>query len=282
MVANTGLEPEELRRAEKGRKVGWASQQKDFDFVIAQAGRRLLFAEGDPRREKNEEPQKLITDVAALVSARDQLIALPGRVIGVAGDMSREEAEAFARDLLPAATSAPANLAPVYQAVATWRPADSVVKLPRLITNHMLGGHFYSRLYVTLRHEGGETYGARVTRDTGAQPGPLALTTFTRAENEATTEQKLRGVLDTFHASGITETELAEAKSALEGRRLAEREAPGDILGTWMWEHNRGLEHGFKEGAVKKAATLSLDDVNGFIGRYYDPTAFTMIKLEAE
>ena len=305
VLSNTDFDPAELKRAEKGRKVEWEGRQKDFDFVIGQAGRRLLFAEGDPRRQKSEEPPKLITDAAALAAARDQLVALPGRVIGVAGDMTREEAEAFAAGLLPAATSAPADLAPVFQPVRAGRPAESVVKLPRLtqvyfayerediswgdpdyaaslIANHVLGGHFFSRLYVTLRHEGGETYGARVTRDTGAVPGPLALTTFTRAENEATTEQKLRGVLDTFHASGITETELAEAKSALEGRRLAEREAPGDILGTWIWEHNRGLEPGFREGAVKRAAALSLEDVNGFIGRYYDPAAFTMIKLVAE
>lgn len=305
VLSNKDYDPAELKRAEKGRKVSWDASQKDFDFVIAQAGRRLLFAPGDPRREKNEEPPQISSDVAALASARDQLIALPGRVIGLAGDLSREEADDFAKGLLPAATAAPANLAPAFQPVQTGRPADSAVKLPRLtqvyfaytrediswgdpdypaslIANHVLGGHFYSRLYVTLRHEGGETYGARVTRDTGNSPGPLALTTFTRAENEATTEEKLRGVLKTFHDGGITETELAEAKSALEGRRLAQREAPGDILGTWIWEQNRGLEHGFKEGAVKKAAALSLADINGFITRYYDPTVFTMIKLEAE
>ena len=29
-----------------------------------------------------------------------------------------------------------------------------------MVASHVLGGHFYSRLNVALRHEGGETYGA--------------------------------------------------------------------------------------------------------------------------
>lgn len=299
------LDPAELKRAEQGRKVAWAASQKDFDFVLEQAGRRLLFAEGDPRRLKTEEPAPYGQDVPALIAARDQLVALPGRVIGLAGDLSREEAEAFARDLLPAAGAAPATLAPDWRPLATDRPAEHTVRLPRLtqtylaygredlswsdpawsaslLANHVLGGHFYSRLYVALRHEGGETYGARVTRDAGQQPGPLALTTFTRSENAAATEEKLRKVLETFHAAGLSETELAEAKTALAGARLLQQESPGQILGTWIWERARGLPEGFREEAVRRAGELGLEEVNAFVRAFYDPAKFTMITLEAE
>jgi zinc protease len=232
-------------------------------------------------------------------------VALPGRVIGLAGDLTRAEAESFAADLLPAAGTAPANLAPVFFPVTAQRPPEQVVHLPSLtqtyfalaatdiswsdpdyaaslLSNFVLGGHFFSRLYVALRHEGGETYGARVTRDVGHAAGPLALTTFTRSENTAATRDKLAGVLETFHDGGLTQTELDEAKSALAGQGLLRREKPGDILGTWTWEHARGLPPGFKDDSVLAAGQLTLDQVNAFIKKEYDPAAYTMVLLEAK
>lgn len=305
VLANKDYDPAELKRAAQGRDVAWQASQKDFEFVLEQAGRRLLYPEGDPRRDKTEEPPKALQDAAALAAARDTLVALPGRVIGLAGDLTRAEAEALAADLLPPVGTAPANLAPVFQPVNAGRPAAHSVTLPALtqvyfalgrediawgdadyaaalVANHVLGGHFFSRLYVALRHEGGETYGARVQRDPGPAPGPLALTTFTRAENAATTEQKLRGVLETFHKGGISADELIEAQRALEGARRLRSEAPGQILGTWVWEHARGLPAGWKDAQIAAAGALTVEQVNAMITRFYDPAAFTMLRLEPE
>jgi len=305
VLANKDYDPKELGRQAKGQIVSWAASMKDFDFVLDQAVRRLLYAPEDPRRQKAEKPEPISRDGAALALARDQLVALPGRVIGLAGDLSHAEAAAFSADLLPAAGTAPANLAPVFLPVTAQRPPEQVVHLPALtqtyfalaatdiswsdpdyaatlLSNFVLGGHFFSRLYVALRHEGGETYGARVTRDVGPAAGPLALTTFTRSENTDTTRDKLAGVLKAFHDAGVTSAELDEAKSALQGQRLLRREKPGDILGTWTWEHARGLPPGFKDASVQTASQLTLEQVNAFIQKAYDPATFTMVLLEAK
>lgn len=306
VLHNKDYDPAELKRAAQGRDVAWKSSEKDFEFVIEQAGRRLLYPEGDPRRNKTEQPEKLLQDAATLAATRDDILALPGRLVGVAGDTSGTDLPALADALgLPPITAAPADLAPVFQPVLANRPPAQAVHLPKLtqvyfaylrddiswsdpdyaaalVANHVLGGHFFSRLYVALRHEGGETYGARVTRDPGPAPGPLALATFTRAENRSPTEEKLRAVLATFHTGGITETELFEAQRALEGARRLRREAPGQILETFAWEHARGLPAGFKDEQIRQASALTLEQVNRFITRTYDPAAFTMLTLEPE
>lgn len=305
VLSNRDFDRHELRRWNREKKISWDASQKEPNFRLAQASFRSVFEQDDPRRVPWEKPPALETDPAKLAEARDTLIRLPGRIVAFFGDLTREEAERWARDLLPAAAeSPPEDLAIDFRPLipADRRPRELSVDVPRLtqvyfdygrdsllytsedypaflVADHVLGGHFYSRLYVALRHEGGETYGAGTDDYEDVVQGQYSLNTFTRAPNAAATEAKLREVLRVFHEQGITEKERADAVAYLKGSRPFARQSPGQVLGRWLRERVLGLPPGFIDDLVDRAAQVSLDDINRLIARHHDPAAFTMIRV---
>jgi predicted Zn-dependent peptidase len=105
--------------------------------------------------------------------------------------LTLDEAKQAAHELLPAPAAAPDAIAPqlrdlnpqaarvkdrdiamrkLTQVYLSWGRDSLPWTDPRrpafLVADHVLGGHFYSRLYVALRHDAGDTYGAG-TSDTG-------------------------------------------------------------------------------------------------------------------
>ncbi|KAB2955436.1 MAG: insulinase family protein [Thermoanaerobaculia bacterium] len=302
VLANRDLDRRELVARGRARRLEWELARRDPRFRLAQETAWRLFDPGDPRRWSWEPPPRVETSARRLAAARDVLVRLPGRAVGFAGDLSRAEAESAARALLPpASTPAPGNVAPELAAVRAHAGGDAEVPVRRLtqvyfalarpslpwtdrddpaflIADHVLGGHFYSRLYVALRHGGGETYGAGTRSDGDVAPASYALGTFTRADNAARAEEKLRRVLADFHEHGITEPERADAAGFLLGRRAFARQSPDQILRTWLRERALGLPAGWFDERARRAAALSLEEVNAFIRRWYDPAAFTLLR----
>jgi zinc protease len=307
ILTNPDIDTREAKRRKRTRDIEWKTAEKQPNFAAARASARALFSPGDPRRVRTEEPAPTTSDVKRLLAARDTVVRLPGRVLGFAGDVTRAEVERLAAGLLPnAGTSGPENLAPTFLPIVPSEEREDVsVRLPRLtqvyfafgresisytdpdypafvLASHVLGGHFYSRLTVALRHEGGETYGA-ATRNLGdVVVGAYGIGTFTRTANAAATEAKLREVLRSFHEKGITEEERAEAAGHLRGRRALGRQSPGQALWRHLTERRLGLEDGFLDRVPDRASALGLDEVNAFIGRYFDPTRFTLVKVVPE
>jgi zinc protease len=308
VLSNTDFDRHELRLMKKQRMLGWSAARKSPYFRAGQEVATRLFEEGDPRRWAWEKPDSVETDADKLVEARDRGVRLPGRVVGLAGDLTRAEAERLAGELLPSAgDDPPAGVAPRFLPLvpASDRPRRVVAELPKLtqvyfgygresvrftdpdypaflVANHVLGGHFYSRLYVALRHEGGETYGAGSRNLGDVVEGPYGVATFTRVANAPRTETKLREVLRVFHEKGITEEEREETVGYLVGSRAFGRQAPVQLLQRTLYERRLGLEPGFMDGLVDRAAALSLEEVNEFISRYYDPAAFSMVLVAPE
>lgn len=303
---NRDFDRSELRRWKHARRLEWEFAQMQPGWRSAQQAAWILFAEGDPRRWMWEGPREIETDAARLAQARDTLLRLTGRVIAFAGDMTREEVQRSAAGLLPAVTeTAPESIEPQLLPVKTERPAQATVRLPRLtqvyfrgvreslrtvdpeypaflVADHVLGGHFYSRLYVHLRHEGGETYGAQTVSTGDVEQGTYSLTTFTHAANAARTEQKLRELLSQFHEQGITEEERRAAIGYLLGRRAFERQSPGQILERYLEERRLGLRPGFLDELAEQASALSLEEINRFISDYFEPSSFTLIRVEPQ
>lgn len=241
----------------------------------------------------------------SLLAARDSLVRIPGRVIAFAGDLGRRDAERSARNLLPPPLeAAPGPLEPRLGPVvpAGRRPAEQTVRTPRitqvffaygresltftdedfpafLVADHVLGGHFFSRLSVALRHEGGETYGAGTVGGGGLVPRPYALATFTRTGNAPVVEAKLRQTLGIFHEQGITEEERQAAVGYLLGRRPFSRQAPAQVIARYLWERRHDLPAGFRDGLVDRAARVPLEEINAFIRRFYDPTRFSLLQV---
>lgn len=305
VLTSASIDKDEAKRSVKGVKIGWESNLKDPEFRLSQAMARLFFSPGDPRRAPYEEPAAPAKDPKKLLAARDAMVQMAGRRIGFAGDIDRAEADRLARMILPPLASGPTDVGATWQEELGERPASFAEKMPALtqvyfalsalgiaysdedfpafvVANHVLGGHFFSRLYVALRHEGGETYGARAGGGGGIEPGVYSLFTFTRVENRARTEEKLREVLSTFQRDGITEAERADAVSALQGERLIELQAPGDALDEVLRMDALGLPADFSDANLAAAAALSLEQVNAFIAEFYDPARFVMVTVEPE
>ena len=307
VLGNRDFDRAELRRWRTLRRLEWQRLNRDPAFLRHQAGLRAVFATGDPRRLRHEPPAKVATDVKRLATVRDAILRLPGRTVGIAGRVSRAEAEQILADLLPAA--APGDdlrLAPNYLPLESVRQGSAAtVELPRLtqvylamvrdsipydhpdypayrVAAHIVGGHPYSRLANALRHDEGDTYDASATAPRSPVPELFQITTFTRTSNAAGAERKMRGVLTTLHRSGITAVELDEAVSYLAGRRLFARQTPVDALGRLMRERRYGLRDGFFDGVADRAAELTVADVNAFIRRFFDPALFTVIRVVSE
>ncbi|HET9300658.1 MAG TPA: insulinase family protein, partial [Candidatus Polarisedimenticolaceae bacterium] len=304
ILAEHPMDRKELKRRARAGALGWRLSMKDPSYVLERASAFLLFGEGDPRRLAYAPPPKNVPSEEALHAAQRRMLSLPGRALGVAGDLDRAAAESLARALLAPADavrpegvnpSLPAPIAPAERSDATERIsgltqvylADVRTSLPLsdpdapafAIADHVLGGHFYARLSTALRHEGGETYGAwtRSTRETVETA--YAASTFTRTDNAATAERKLTQVLRTFHDGGITEEEREAALGFLRGRLPFTRQEPAQILDRALFERRLGLVPGTLDALVDRAEATSLAEVNAFIRRFYDPALFRRVMI---
>lgn len=304
IFANTAYDEAELKRLQQGVDIAWEGNQKDPEFRRNQAAAALMFAPGDARLLTTSEPPPVASDLEALASTRDQMIRLPGRIIGFGGDLTREEVESLSQGFLPEVGETLEDVEPVLLPLLE-RPETHVETMDNLtqiyfaylrdgplwddedyvawrVADHVLGGHFYSRLYVSLRHEGGETYGAYTTGGASDSPRLYTLSTFTRVDNQQTTQDKLKEVLATFHAQGITQQELDDAVGFLEGRALTEVQSPGQVLNDVMWAlgNDRPLDETMR--VIEVAQQLTVEEVNAAIERFYDPAQFTMLTVEPQ
>ena len=304
VLANTRYDPRELKRRKHERMVLRQAEKTDVEASLRKATVAAFYAKDDPRRRTVEDPEDVETSIPKLVATRDAIVRMPGRIVAFAGDITADDAERLAAGMLPPAdTVAPAGVAtvlrPIVEAAARPRIKDVHVRRltqvylalardsvpwndPRrpeaLIADYVLGGHFYARLYVALRHEGGDTYGAS-TRDGGdVVPGLYTARTFTRTANAEAIEAKLRETLRVFRDRGITEAERADAAGALTGRRAFQRQSPDQILSRYLTEWRRGLAPGYLDELADRAAAVPLDQVNAFIRDWYDPAQFSMFR----
>jgi zinc protease len=303
VFANRAFDRRELARWQTAERIAWKAALKEPEFRASQAVARLLFERDDPRRLEWEPPRALERDPEKLAASRDALLRLPRRIVAFWGDLDRDRADAAARDLLPpAAATLPPDLAPRLLPPRPERSDAVDVRLPKLtqtylrlaaegipvdspdypaymVANHVLGGHFYSRLYRALRHQGGDTYGAGSGGYADVVPREYGLYTFTRTANSAAAAAKLRDELARLHAGGITAEERDEAASYLLGREPRRRETPAQVLSEWLAERQLGLAPGTLAGLVARAASTPLDEINRFVTRFFDPTRFTLVRV---
>jgi predicted Zn-dependent peptidase len=305
LLRNGELDRRELRRRRREDRLSWELSMRDPRFRAHRAHAELLFEAGDPRLLPYERGGRVRVGVAELAAARDRLLGLAPRRIAFAGALTLDEAVGAAERLLPPATAedppgARPRLLPMREGEG--RIDDVEVRLRRLtqvyfshgraslpytdpefaaflVADHVLGGHFYSRLSTALRHQGGETYGAFSSNRGDVESGLYELSTFTHAENAAAAERELREVLELFHAAGITEEERVDAVGFLTGRLAFGRRSPEQMLDRRLRERRLGLPEGFLDAQVDRAASLELDEINDFIGRFFDPSRFRMVRV---
>lgn len=304
VLDNERLDRGELKRLRREAGLARQLEQQYATVLLAKRAAELLFDVKDARRRAWDPPAGSLVP-QRLAQVRRELVRMPGRMAGFAGDVTAEEAAQWTALVLPpVAAAVPANTAPQFLPSATVLPARTEVRIRKLtqvfywlgreslpidspdypalmVASEVLGGHFYSRLLVALRHESGDTYGASNRLPAGKETSLFALTTFTRAGNAVEVERKLREVLTRFHDDGVTAEELAESQGAISGERAFARQAPGQVLGGALWELSRGLPSGLRDELAAKAALLTVEQVDRFVKQWFDPARFGLLMAKA-
>lgn len=86
------------------------------------------------------------------------------------------------------------------------------------VVNTIFGGRFTSELNEALRVESGYTYGAGSFFDSHRAPGPFEIYSFTKNETTVPAIDLALQILEKLHKNGVTQEQLASAKSYIKGQ----------------------------------------------------------------
>lgn len=86
------------------------------------------------------------------------------------------------------------------------------------VVNTIFGGRFTSELNEALRVESGYSYGAGSFFDSHRAPGPFEIYSFTKNETTVPAIDLALQVLEKLHKNGVTQEQLASAKSYIKGQ----------------------------------------------------------------
>ena len=308
VLENRDYSRKELQKWQRDRVISWRSTTTSPRTTLSQAAIKLLYpSEDDPRHGLYDRPASTNRSADKLSEIRDAVLATPARNIAVSGSIGKEELHKLVKNLLPKATDA-SRFKDTERNPQTFTEARTVVKelknltqvymalvrdsLPLvhedypayLVVNQIVGGTFNSRLYQKLRHETGDTYSATLGSlfTTANRPGMLRLQTYTRVDNELDTERRLRSVLEEVHHHGVSDAEVRQALAYLKGRLVFSKETPDQIVNLAAINKVANLPANYRELALERASRMSLDEINRFARRYYDPTKFALIKVVPE
>ena len=296
-----------LRDDHRTRVLRWRATRNDPHTTLLKTALQSLYTDpDDPRHIYYDRPKKPTFNVRKLAEIYNRIHSVPGRTVAVAGHIDRVTAEKLLPDLLPRASAkgipaqsdpnptrfaagtvfevALPKLTQVYLGLFRDSIASNSEEYPmHIVVNQILGGGFSSRLYEKLRHEGGDTYRVQLNRMfTQHGPGMLLLETFTRADNAAVAEEKLRSVLVALHQYGITQDELDAAIAYYKSNQAFAYEAPSGIVNRWAMNRMYGLPVNAHELTLERISNLKLDEINTFVKDYYDPDKFAVVRVVPE
>ncbi len=301
VLRNDSFDPRELRRRVASARISRRSARKDPEAQRAWAVTRATFPPGHPTRTGIDHPYRPTRNLDALVAARDRVASTRGRVVSFAGDITLDEAIVLLDGVLPEA-SAEAIEPEWPEGIVLLDRKDEVVRLPRLtqayvswyrdglvishpdypaflVADHVLAGHFHSRLYSALRHEGGQTYGVGSRGGRAPVSTPYQLVTFTRSDNRSGIELSLMDAVEVFRADGITAEELEAAVSSLQGSARMREQGPWSAAADWRYGHARGVGPDFQQELLRRVGALELDEVNDFIRGFFLAESFRWVSV---
>jgi zinc protease len=145
--------------------------------------------------------------------------------------------------------------------------------------NHLLGGpSLNSRLNVSLRQQGGLTYGAgsQVSAPLHGEAGGWTLQTSMAPENREKVLAVIRTQLATLLRDGFSASELEAArKDLLEARRQALSNDNG-LAARITDLAERDLDWRYTEGWDVRYRKLTLDELNAALRKYLKPDAWVV------
>ena len=304
VMSSRFLRKSTLPRSWRATRLNWKVDLKDPQFARLQLAAHTIFQDdSDPRRLDFERPKRPSFDIQRHIDTRDAILRVPGRIITISGDVKRDVAREAVHNLLPppeVSTITELTFPPLAQINSGLVKTAKIKHLTQayialirgslptlsddfpafLLVNIVLGGHFESRLSSALRTQEGDTYSARViVTGRGTESGMLLLSTFTRTTNESSAVSKMKTVLRELHRGGITEAERESALRFLVGREVFRQETPFQVVRTRAFSTIKGRAPEHRETVLKRACILTLDEINTFVKRYYDPDKFALVRV---
>jgi zinc protease len=150
------------------------------------------------------------------------------------------------------------------------------------IANYILGGDaaLDSRLGKRLRQKEGLSYGAGSSLSVPSVDRAARWTAYAIAapQNIARVEAAFREELALAVKDGITEAELANAKSGAMQQRLQTRAQDGAVAGGWTGYLHLGRTFAFSKAFEDRLMALTVADVNAAIRKHLDPAKVTVAK----
>lgn len=148
------------------------------------------------------------------------------------------------------------------------------------LVNTVFGGRFTSMLNTKLRVESGLTYGAgsRVVRY--SEPGPLAITSFTRTETTVEAIDMALATLGQLHQQGLAAEQLESAKAYVLGQFPPRLETAPAIAGRLADLRFYGLDRSDIDNYAERIDAVDLGEVQQVISEVYprsDDLTFVLI-----
>lgn len=303
IAANPSFPEEEIEIARRQEIAGARQSFDDPSELTRRHLRVILYGESHPYSFFPSERSLAAIRREDLVEHHRRWFGPGNAVVGVAGDVGKDEAMAAVRAAFGTWTGA--KEADEVAFPETPKPARAVrlVDKPDLtqssirvaapgidrkspdyhaavVMNYILGGGaFSSRLVRVVRSDEGKTYGIGSGFTVHKRRGVFGIGTSTRnAETVPTLDLVLREV-DKIRAegTGVTPAELAAAKSNLIGSYPMRFETADDVLGRLFSAKLHGLPFEEITEYRQKIAAVTLEEVNAAARKYLDPDRMVIV-----
>ena len=280
-------------------------KESDYDYQASLLLKKHLFA-GTPLARPAD---GTVADVKALTlddvrGFLEKHLVLARAIVVIGGDMSLEEARAYAKKALsPLAVghdeplpffeasdraqtveeSRPTEQAYIYFGSPFYLKVNDPDAYKARVAAFILGSSgFGSRLMEEVRVKRGLAYSAygRIVLNKSSSYFSGYLQTKLESQNEAL--DVVKSVIDDFVKKGATQQELDDAKMFLLGSEPLRNETLSQRLGRAFNEYYKGLGLGYAKKQLELIEKLTLEDLNAFIEKHPEITKLTVAIITDE
>lgn len=145
------------------------------------------------------------------------------------------------------------------------------------VVNTVFGGRFTSWLMTELRTKSGLSYNAHSAFVQRRVPGSFYISSFTRVDDTQKALDMALSILERLHTDGLSEAELASAKSYIRGQFPPDYESPGQLAGAIADLEFFGLDRAFVNERTQRTDAVSAADAKRVIGLHYPRKDLTTV-----
>jgi zinc protease len=144
------------------------------------------------------------------------------------------------------------------------------------VVNELYGGRFTSLFNTELRIKSGYSYGANSTYSDGRVAGPFVMATYTKNATTVQAMDKTLEVVNTAHAQGFTEEQLASSKNSIAGSLPTSLETSAQLASVLARNELYGITREQFNANLVSAQKTTVADEKRILSTYF-PTADNLV-----